>query len=42
MTVLTISNYLLTIQAIRRKRTRCDQSNDGGSVEWRRCATAER
>lgn len=31
-----------TIQAIRTKRTRCDQSNDGGSVEWRRCATAER
>lgn len=31
-----------TIQAIRAKRTRCDQSNDGGAVEWRRCATAER
>jgi hypothetical protein len=31
-----------TIRAIRTKRTRCDQSNDGGSAEWRRCATAER
>lgn len=48
MTVLSISSYLLLTRhrerpvAIRAKRTRCDQSNDGGLVEWRRCSTAEK
>jgi hypothetical protein len=31
-----------TIEAIRNKRTRCDPPADGGSIEWRRCATSER